>query len=144
MQTVFIFLKALLISWSIVYAAYGVMLLTVPCVMRVVFAIRWLGDEAYRRIRTSSNILAAPADGVATMAVFALETPPPSLRDMTIFVRQAREVLAKHERQAFCSLSEMRETAKRTQKVIAEAQQLILQAEAISKEACYRPHRRFH
>lgn len=59
--------------------------------------------------------------------------PPPSSRDIAIYVKQAREALFAHERQAFCALSEMRETAAQTHKIIAEAQALIIHAEAMAE-----------
>jgi len=133
METVVTVLEALVISWSVVYAVYGLMSLAAYCVLWVVRSIRWFG-EAVRKIRTSSNILATRADGIAAAtAVIAAEMPPPSSRDIAINVRQAREALFAHERQAFCALSEMRETAARTYQIIAEAQALIIQAEAMAE-----------
>lgn len=62
METVVTFLEALVISWLVVYAAYGLIRLAAHCVLWVVRSIRWL-CEAVRKIRTSSNMLRPAATG---------------------------------------------------------------------------------
>jgi hypothetical protein len=128
METVVTFLVALVISWFIVYGAYGLMGLATRCILWVVRRL----CQAVRKIRTSSNMLATRRDGIAAGMVVAVEMPPPSSR-VAICVRQAREALFEHERQAFYALSEMRETAARTHKIIAEARALIIQAKAMAE-----------
>jgi hypothetical protein len=145
MLTVINFLRALIISGTIVYATYALMRLAAHLVLWVVRSIRRLAD-AIPHVQAPAKVQSIRARGVAAnrhaangrlgMGSVAAEMPQPSSLGVRINVRQAREALFTYERQAFCALSEMRETAARARETIAQARALIIEAEAIAEGMC--------
>jgi hypothetical protein len=115
MVTLITFIKDLILSVAILYAAYGLMCFVVRCVLRLVRSMRF-GEAA-------SNV---EGSGV----------PPnmrqPSLIEIKVYVRQASDALFAPERRLFCARSEMREIAARTLETIDQTRALIAHADAIA------------
>ena len=157
MQTLVNFLEALIISWIIVYATYGVALLAMRSVwwtvrfaswvipyatfcvtLVVVHSISWMIRWVARFNQGANNIQSSRADSTAaifhTAADLEAKSMParrlrPSFPDVAISVREASEALFAYERRVFGARSEIRETVVRTLETIAQTQTLMAQVD---------------
>jgi len=121
-------------SWVIVYVTFGVMLFVAHSISSM---IRWVA-----RFNQGANDVRSSRAG-STAAIFhsavgheAKSMPAPRLRpsfpDVAISVREAREALFAYERRVFGARSEIRETVTRTLEAIAQTQALMAQVDAVS------------
>lgn len=133
MATVVDFLAALLVSWVIVYAAYGLTLAVVRSVWWMVHSAARLGAAA-RNTRSSraggtTAILHCAADHGAK-STLAPQTRRPSFPDVAVSIEEATEALFEYERRVFWARSEIRKTAARTRETIAQTRALLAQVDA--------------
>jgi hypothetical protein len=152
-QTLVNFLEALIISWVIVcatyglallamrsvwwtirftssvvvYAAFGVTLLVMPPIW---WTIRWLA-------RFSQDAGSTAAISYSAMPREAQSMPAPRLRpsfpDVAISVREASEALFAYERRVFGARSEIRDTVTQTLEMIAQTRALIARVDGESQ-----------
>jgi len=121
------------VFWITVYAAFGVTLLVGPPVWWMVRAVARLGNAAHNIQSSGAGSAVASSHGTAGLRANCAPTPltrQPSLPDVAISIRQAREALFAYERRAFCARSEISETVARTLETIAQTKALVAQLDA--------------
>lgn len=121
------------VSWFIVYAAVGVTLLAVHPVWWMLRAVAWLGRDADDVRSSRVGRAARNSHAAAGPAVKRTAAPPmrrPSFPDVAISLREAGEALFAYERRVFWARSEIRETAARTHEVIAQTRALMARVDA--------------
>ena len=142
MVTVVNFLAALVVSWVIVYAAYGL-------TRAVVRSVWWMVHSAMRLGEAARNIRSWRADGItATLhstagrgakSAPAAKTQQPAFPDVAISVKEASEALLAYERRVFWARSEIRKTAARTRETIAQTRALLAEVDAPSRRVVRGP-----
>ena len=160
-QTLVNFLEALIISWVIVHATYGLAVLAMRSVwwavrfagwvilyatfgvtLLIVLSIWWMIRWVARFSQGANNAQLSRAGSTAaishSVAGHQTKTVPaprlrPSFPDVAISVREAGEALFAYERRVFGARSEIRETVTRTLETIAQTQALMAQVDAESR-----------
>jgi hypothetical protein len=147
------FVAALIVSWVVVYAVYGLTLLAARCVWRTVRIVSWfivhtsagvtllLVCPVWRMVRAwlgASRIKSSHADSLVAPVVPSTAgnrdglAPPrrPAFPDVAVSIREANEALFEYRWRVFRARSEMGETATRTRKIIAQTRALIAELDA--------------
>jgi hypothetical protein len=116
-------------SWIVVYATFGVMLLVVHAVSRT---FRWV--SRFSQGSQWSRAGSAAAVSLAAVGGEAKSMPAPRMRpsfpDVAISVREASEALFAYERRVFGARSEIRETVTRTLDTIDQTRALMARVDA--------------
>ena len=159
MQTLVNFLEALIISWVIVHATYGLAVLamrsvwwtvrfacwvilyatfglTLLIVLSIWLMISWVarfGQGANNTQLSRAGSTAAISHSAAGHHTKIVPAPRPSFPDVAVSVREASETLFAYERRVFGARSEIRETVTRTLEIIAQTQALMAQVDAESR-----------
>lgn len=122
--------------WFIVYAAVGVTLLAAYPVWRMVRAVARLGRGAGNVQSSRAGSQAAISHATAGPAAKRMMAPPTrrsSFPDVAISLREASEALFAYERRVLCARSEVRETAVRTHEIIAQTRALMARVDAAER-----------
>jgi hypothetical protein len=127
------FVAALIVSWVVGYPIYGLTLLAVRSVWRMVRAVARLGESAL--------IQSSPADSVVVPAVLSTvgnhgDVPTPAMQRPTSWeefdaLQLAYALWVVRSHQVSISLREMKGTVAATQKIIGQSRVLIAKADAI-------------
>jgi hypothetical protein len=149
------FVAALIVSWVVVYAIYGLTLLAVRSVCwtvrfasslivhasrgvtllvgypvwRMVRAVAWLG-EARTQSSSADGVVAPVPSTVGNRDVLTPRRRRPAFPDVAVSMREAGEALLEYRGRVFWARSEMRETAARTRNIIAQTRALIAEVDA--------------
>lgn len=158
MLTLLNFVAALIASWAVVYAVYGLTLLAVHSVwwavriasrsiahaslgvtLVVVPAVCWM-VRALARLGAGTRIRSAYADSTVAPAVastvgghgdvLAPTIRRPTFPEVALSIREASEALTKYQGRVFWARSEMRETVARTLNAIAQTRALMAEVDA--------------
>jgi hypothetical protein len=103
------FVAALMVSWIIVYAAYGLTLLVVHCVCWVVRSAVRLGKGVPKIWQSAAGSPAATSCAAAdhgAKSTLAPQTRRPSFPDAAVSIEEASEALFEYERPVFWARSE--------------------------------------
>jgi hypothetical protein len=141
------FVAALIVSWVVVYAIYGLTLLAVRSVCWIArFASSFIvhasrgvtllvGYPVWWMVRAvAARTQSLPADGIlapvvpSTVGNRGVLTPTrrrPAFPDVAVSIREAGEALLEYRGRVFWARSEMGETAARTRNIIAQTRALI-------------------
>jgi hypothetical protein len=147
------FVAALIVSWVVVYAIYGLTLLAVRSVcwtvrvvsslivhasrgitLLVIYPVWWMvrAGAWLREARTQSS----QADSIVEPAVPStvgnrdVLTPRPTFPDVAVSIREASQALLEYRGRVFWARSEMRETAARTRNIVAQTRALMAEVDA--------------
>jgi hypothetical protein len=152
------FVAALIVSWAVVYAIYGLTLLVVHSVWRAVRVASWLIAHAslgvtlvvvpavwwmvraFGRLGAGTRIRSALADSTVAPTVAStvgsrgdVLTPTmrrPTFPEVAVSISEASEALTKYQGRVFWARSEMRETVARTLNAIAQTRALMAEVDA--------------
>jgi hypothetical protein len=117
MVTLVTFIRDFMVSVLILHATYGFMRFVARHVSWLVCSIRF-GQRSTCNDQGSG--------------VLPAKSRQPSLSEIEVYVRQARDDLFACERRMLCARSEMREIAARTVEIIAQTRALIAQTDTIA------------
>jgi hypothetical protein len=149
------FVAALIVSWVVVYAIYGLTLLAVRSVcwtvrvvsclivhasrevtLLVIYPVWWMVRAVARlgEARTQSSQADSTVEPVVPSTVgnrdVLTPTQRPTFPDVAVSIREASEALLEYRGRVFWARSEMRETAARTRNIIAQTRALIAEIDA--------------